>query len=297
MTFLVKRRTGDSWSYSFSISNLIEGTFSLLRNIEYEGGVIQKRVLTTRVKDLTSDITEPPRRFLQDLKLIEEVPHNYNVTEQGKKIVEMLERGRDPGFSKYVFNLIKDRYQVARYLEKFIAPPGRRSFRKEEFEKFVIDEWLLDFGYEKDDHIDRENALATAQWLGIIKLDAERKEYVVNREFKSEFFDIEFLAIIRELANFRNEWTTIDLCEKLRVRHGEYMKHPPDITFILERLIELQKENIGAIEFSPGWPTPPIPPAYAFLRFDPRHIATLRAPRSWREIRSSDREQEQGEEK
>jgi len=287
VTSLAKRRTGDSWSYSFSSSNIIKDTFDLLRNIQYEGGSIAKRTLSTKVRDITSDATEPPRRFLQDLKLIEPVSFNYNVTEQGRKVVEMLEGERDTDFSRRIFDLVKDRYQVARYLEKFIVAPGRYTFKREDFKKFVISEWLLDFGYEKDDRIDRENALAMAEWLGMIAWDSERKEYVVNREFKPEFFDIEFLSIIRELANFRNEWTTIDLCEKLCIRYREYMKYPPDINFILERLIELQKENVGAIEFSPGWPTPPIPPAYAFLRFNPRHIATLRSPRNWREIRSN----------
>ena len=289
---MVRKRSGDSWSYSFSSQNLIEGTFNLLLNIHYEGGSIPKRTLSTRIKDLTSDTTEPPRRFLQGLKLIEPVSHNFNITGQGRKIAEMFEKERDQNFSKDIFDLVKERYQVARYLEKFITPPGRESFKKEDFEIFVIAEWLRDFGYEKDDRIDRENALTMAEWLGLIRWDADQKKYVINREFKPEFFDIEFLAIIRELANFRNEWSTIDLCEKLRVRYGEYMKHPPEMDFILDRLIELQKENPGAVEFSPGWPTPPISPAYAFIRFTPQHIATLRAPGNWREIKPVTVEQE-----
>jgi len=247
VTILIRKRSGDSWSYSFSSQNIIEGTFDLLKNVQYEGGSVAKRTFATRVKDVTSDTTEPPRRFLEDLKLIEPVSFNYNVTERGKMVVQLLERGaRDLDFSKRIFDLVKERYQVARYLEKFIAPPGRTAFKKEEFEKFVINEWLLDFGYEKDDRIDRDNAIAIAEWLAMIKWDLEKKEYVINKEFKTEFSEIEFLTIIRELANFRNEWATIDFCEKLRVRYGEYMRSLPDIDFILERLIELQKENVGA---------------------------------------------------
>jgi len=265
---------------------MIKGTFDLLRNIQYEGGSIPKKSLRTKIESITYDTTEPPRRFLEDLKLIEPVSFNYNVTEQGRMVIEMVEKGLDPETCKNLFELVKERYQVARYLEKFIAPPGRLTFKKEDFEKFVIDEWLLDFGYEKDDRIDRDNALAVTEFLGMIKWDTERREYVVNKEFKTEFFDIEFLTIIRELANFRSEWATIDFCEKLQVRYGEYMKSLPDVEFILERLIELQRENTGAVEFSPGWPTPPIPPAYAFLRFDPTHVATLRTPKNWKEMRS-----------
>lgn len=286
MGTLVRKRSGDSWSYSFSSQDMIKGTFDLLRNIQYEGGSIPKKSLRTKIQSITYDTTEPPRRFLEDLKLIEPVSFNYNVTEQGRMVIEMVEKGLDPETCKNLFELVKERYQVARYLEKFIAPPGRLTFKKEDFEKFVIDEWLLDFGYEKDDRIDRDNALAVTEFLGMIKWDTERREYIVNKEFKTEFFDIEFLTIIRELAIFRSEWATIDFCEKLQVRYGEYMKSLPDVEFILERLIELQRENTGAVEFSPGWPTPPIPPAYAFLRFDPTHVATLRTPKNWKEMRS-----------
>ncbi|MEM3829403.1 MAG: hypothetical protein QXP36_09365, partial [Conexivisphaerales archaeon] len=68
-------------------------------------------------------------------------------------------------------------------------------------------------------------------------------------------------------------------------RYRDYMKDQPDMDFLLHRLIELQKENSGTVEFSPGWPTPPIPPAYAFVRFVPQYIATLRAPANWRELK------------
>lgn len=285
MGLQVKKRSGDSWSYSFSSEELIGGTFNLLRNIEYEGGSIPKKTLSNRIKELTSDKTEPPRRFLEDLELITPVAFNYNITEKGRMIVEMYEKGRDVDFARAIFNMVKDRYQVARYLDKFITTPGRHSFKPEEFDNFVIKEWLFDFGYEKDDRIDRENAIAVARWLGLITWDDDCKRYIINREFKPEFSDVEFLAIIRELANFRNEWSTIDFCEKLQARYREYMKDQPDMDFLLHRLIELQKENSGTVEFSPGWPTPPIPPAYAFVRFVPKYIATLRAPANWRELK------------
>jgi len=282
---LVKKGSGDSWTYSFSNKRLIQDTFDLLKKIYDEGG-IHKKTLSTKIRNLTSDQSEPPRKFLEHLELIRPVSAVYNITEKGKRIVEMLKEGKRQDFAKEIFEMIKDRYQVARYLDKFIAAPGRLNFKKEEFKEFVIQEWLVDFGYEKDDRIDRENALTVAEWLGIIKWDDERKEYIINRRFKTKFFDTGFLSIIRELAYFRNEWSTIDLCEKLRSRYREYMSDPPSIDFILERLTELQKENPGTIEFSPGWPTPPIPPAYAVIRFNQRHIATLRAPVHWREIES-----------
>lgn len=281
----VKKRSGDSWSYSFSSAELIEGTFNLLRNIQYEGGSIPKKTLSTRIRDLTVDKTEPPRMFLEHLELITPVSFNYNITDKGRRVVEMFEKGRDTEFAKEIFTLVKDRYQVARYLDKFIATPGRQSFKQDDFDSFVIREWLFDFGYEKDDRIDRENVLALAEWLGLITWDENCKEYLINREFKPEFSDVEFLAIIRELASFRNEWSTIDFCEKLRARHREYMRDPPDMDFLLHRLIELQKENSSTVEFSPGWPTPPVPPAYAFMRFVSQHIATLRAPANWRELK------------
>ena len=270
---------------------MIKRTFDLMKDIQSEGGSIPKRRLETKIREITSDTTDPPRRFLEDLKLLEAVSFNYNITEQGKMVLEMVEKGLEGlETSKKLFDLVRERYQVVRYLEKLIAPPGILSFKKEDFEKFVIHEWLLDFGYEKDDRIDRENALAVAEFLGIIKWDSETKCYIVNKSFKTGFSDIEFLTIVRELANFTSEWATVDFCEKLQVRHAEYTSSLPDVEFILERLIDLKRENAGAMEFSPGWPTPPIPPAFAFLRFAPRHVATLRSPKSWKEMRSSKRE-------
>jgi hypothetical protein len=194
----VRKRSGDSWSYSFSSERVINGTFDILCEIEANGGAISKRSLSERIRKLTADKTEPPKLFLEHLELIKPISGNYNITERGRKIVKMIE-GRDVTFVKVIFELIKERYQVARYLDKFISSPGRQSFKREEFDKFVIQEWLLDFGYEKDDKIDRENALALAKWLGLIKWNEEKQEYQINREFKPDFSYIEFLAIIREI--------------------------------------------------------------------------------------------------
>jgi len=261
---------------------MIEETFNLLCEIS-EVELIQKKTLSAKIREITKDATEPPKRFLEHLRLIESVSHNYRITEEGKNVVKLFEEDKIL-FAKKVFELVKERYQVAKYLDKFISSPSRHSFKREEFDRFVIQEWLLDFGYEKDDRIDRDNALAIAEFLELVTFDEERQEYIINRKFKPFFSYIEFLAIIRELANFRNEWATLDLCEKLQARHSEYMTNPPDIDFLLQRLIELQKENKGIVEFSPGWPTPPIPSAYAFIRFAREHIATLRAPSSWKEL-------------
>lgn len=284
------RRSGDSWGYFFSSERIIEGTFDLLREVEAEGGSMAKKSFRSRMSNLTSDRTEPPRKFLEDLGLIESVSFNYNVTDMGRWMIRLLEEGKRRDFATEVYRLVKERYQIAVYLDKFIASPGLFSFKKKEFETFVVSEWLLDFGYWKDDRIDRENALAVADWLGVIRSDTESQEYAIATDFKTEFFDIEFLAIVRELANFRNEWATIDFSERLQVRHREYMKARPDILFVLNLLVELQKVNARAFRFSPGWPTPPIPPAYAFMIFDPRGVATLRAPRGWGELVLRDKE-------
>lgn len=281
----MKRRSGDSWSYSFSSKNIIEGTFKILRIIKENGGAIHKRKLSEIIKDLTEDRMEPPRLFLEQLELIRPISGNYNITEKGRKVAEMIERGVNIVSAKEIFEIVKERYQVARYLDKFITSPGRQSFKRKEFDEFVINEWLLDFGYEKDDKIDRDNALGLAEWLGLIKWNDEKQEYQINKEIKPEFSHIEFLMIIRELATFRNEWLTLDLCEKLRIRYKEYMADPPEITFILDRLIELQKENSNIIEFSPGWPTPPIPSSYALIKFDPKYVAIIQVPTSWRTVR------------
>jgi len=278
-----RKLTGDSWSYSFSSFKIIEGTFNILKGIYDANGSVHTKTLSSWINEVTDGKEDSPRKFLVDLGLIEKVSGVYNITDRGRELVESMEKGMTKTFSIKVFDMIKERYQVARYLDKFISPPGRQTFKKEEFVKFVINEWLLDFGYEKNDHVDRDNVLAVAEYLGLIKRDRDRNEYIIDKDFKIGFFDIGFLATIKELAKLRNEWPTIDLCKRLQDRHGEYMQAMPDLDFILDRLIDLQIENSAIIEFSPGWPTPPIPPAFAFIRFSPTYVDAIRTPKNWKE--------------